>query len=73
MVPASDVQTAATDAGLPPDEVDAVVTAYSDAKLQSLRAALAIVAIVGLFGLFLTRRLPSAPLTDSPAAAGTPP
>jgi MFS family permease len=73
VVPASDVQIAATNAGLPPDEVDAVVTAYSDAKLQSLRAALAIVAIVGLFGLLLTRRLPSAPLTDSPAAAGTPP
>ena len=73
VVPASDVQTVATNAGLPPDEVDAVVTAYSDAKLQSLRAALAIVAIVGLFGLLLTRRLPSAPLTDSPAAAGTPP
>ena len=36
------------------------------------RVRIAVVAIVGLFGLLLTRRLPSAPLTDSPASAGTP-
>ena len=70
VVPASVVQSAVTNAGLPPTQVDAVVTSYEDAKLQSLRGALLIVAIVGVLGLLLTRRLPSAPLTDAPSRAG---
>lgn len=70
VVPASDVQSAMTSAGLPPDQVDAVVTSYEDAKLQSLRGALLIIAIVGILGLLLTRRLPRDPLTDAPSRDG---
>jgi hypothetical protein len=70
VVPASQVEATATKAGLPPDQVDAVVTAYGDAKLQSLRGALLILAIVGVLGLILTRKLPSSPLTDAPTRAG---
>ena len=51
-----------TDAGLPPDQVNAVVTAYDDSKLQSLRAALAVVFIVGVLGLLVTGGLPREPL-----------
>lgn len=73
VVPASEVEATATKAGLPPDQVDAVVTAYGDAKLQSLRGALLILAIVGVLGLILTRKLPSSPLTDAPSRDGPAP
>ena len=64
VVPASEVQSATEAAGLPPDEVDAVVDSYSEAKLTSLRGALAIVFIVGVLGLLVTGGLPKRPLTD---------
>ena len=47
---------------LGPDQVNAVVTAYDDSKLQSLRGALAIVFIVGVLGLLVTGGLPKEPL-----------
>ena len=64
VVPASRVEAATQAAGLPPDEVDAVVTAYSEAKIESLRAALAIVFVAGLLGLLVTGGLPKRPLSD---------
>jgi hypothetical protein len=73
VVPASAVESSVTKAGLPPDQVDAVVTSYEDAKLQSLRGALLIIAIVGILGLLLTRKLPSSPLTDAPSRDGPAP
>jgi Na+/melibiose symporter-like transporter len=63
VVPASRVEAATQAAGLPPDEVDAVVTAYSEAKIESLRAALAIVFVAGLLGLLVTGGLPKRPLS----------
>ena len=42
--------------------MNAVVTAYDDSKLQSLRAALAVVFIVGVLGLLVTGGLPREPL-----------
>lgn len=62
VVAASDVQAAVTDAGLPPDQVDAVVSSYEASKLQSLRLALGIVFVVGVLGLLLTGGLPRTPL-----------
>jgi Na+/melibiose symporter-like transporter len=62
VVSSAQVEEAVTDAGLPPDQVDAVVTAYDDSKLQSLRGALAIVFIVGVLGLLVTGGLPKEPL-----------
>ncbi len=70
VVSASQVQASMTKAGLPPDQVVAVVDAYGEAKLQSLRGGLLIIAIVGILGLLLTRGLPKAPLTDAPSRAG---
>lgn len=71
VVPASDVKAATEQAGLPPDQVDAVVTAYSDAKLTSLRGSLLIVFIVGVLGLLLTGGLPKEPFRDTgPPRAG---
>lgn len=64
VVPASQVKAATEAAGLPADEVDAVVDSYSEAKLTSLRGALAIVFIVGVLGLLVTGGLPKRPLTD---------
>lgn len=71
VVPISAVETAAHTAGLSAADTQAVVTAYSDAKLQSLREALAIIAIVGILGLMLTTKLPRRPLgTGDEARAG---
>ncbi len=62
VVPASQVQAAVTGAGLPPGQVDAVVNAYDTSKLQSLRAALAVVLVVGVLGLMVTGGLPRQPM-----------
>lgn len=71
VVPISAVETAAHTAGLSAADTQPVVTAYSDAKLQSLREALAIIAIVGILGLMLTTKLPSQPPgTGDEARAG---
>lgn len=62
VVSSSDVEVAVTDAGLPPDQVDAVVSAYESSKLQSLRLALGLVFVVGVLGLLVTGGLPKAPM-----------
>lgn len=49
----------ATAAGLPPDQVAAVTTAYGEAQLAGLRLALGAVALFSTLGLWFTRRLPS--------------
>ncbi len=70
VVPTSAVETAARSAGLNDADTRAMVAAYSDAKLQSLRGALAIIPIVGILGLTLTTKLPRRPLgpgEDPPA------
>jgi EmrB/QacA subfamily drug resistance transporter len=72
VVPARAVETAAQEAGLPTEQVDAVVTAYSDAKLTSLRAALAVVFVTSVFGLLVTGGLPRKPLAGrAPPGAGS--
>ena len=62
IVSEEDAQAAVTAAGVPADQVDNVVDAYSTSKLQSLRAALAIVFLVGVLGLLVTGGLPKVPL-----------
>jgi hypothetical protein len=52
------VQTAATEAGLPPDQVNELVKNYSDAQLSALRAGLAFLALFALLALAWVRRLP---------------
>ncbi len=69
VVSADQVDQAMVQAGLPPDQVNAVVDAYEASKLESLRGALGIVFIIGLLGLLMTGGLPRTPM----AARGPPP
>jgi MFS family permease len=69
IVPVSDVQKSASDAGLPEDQATAVASAYGDAQLDALRKSLGAVAALALLSLWFTRRLPGAALTPAQAAA----
>ena len=62
IVSTDQAQAAVAAAGVPDEQVDNVVDAYSQAKLQSLRGALAIVFLVGVLGLLVTGGLPKEPL-----------
>jgi MFS family permease len=59
VVPVDEVAAAATEAGLPPDQVAAITSAYGEAQLSGLRLALGAVALFSILGLWFTRRLPS--------------
>ena len=63
IVPVEQVQKAALDAGLPPDQADALATDYGNAQLDGLKKALLGVALLAAAGLYFTRRLPNKPLT----------
>ncbi|GAA3034396.1 MFS transporter [Streptomyces olivoverticillatus] len=54
------VREAAQRAALPPSEVDAVVSAYADAQIESLKAAVLAAAGVTLVSFAFTRSLPTA-------------
>jgi len=58
IVPVAQVETALTQAGLPADQVDAVVADYGAAQLDGLRNALGAVGIFALLALWFTRHLP---------------
>jgi hypothetical protein len=53
------VQTAAEQAGLSTEQVDAIVAAYADAQIVALKAAFAVVALCALVALWYVGRLPS--------------
>jgi MFS family permease len=57
-VPASAVEAAATQANLPPETVTALVEAYSDAQLRSLKVGLLGAAAIGLGSMVFTAKLP---------------
>lgn len=59
-VPVSQVTAALTAAGVPPDQVAALVETYAEAQLQALRAGLLAAAAVALVSLLATAALPSA-------------
>lgn len=63
IVPVETVHQAALDAGLPPDQADALATDYGNAQLDGLKVALLGVAFLAAAGLWFTRRLPAKPLT----------
>ena len=64
------LRSALKDAGLPPDQVEAIVNENSKARLDGLRAALAILALIGLTG-WTSRRIPNKqPGSTAEAAAG---
>jgi hypothetical protein len=72
IVPVSDVEKAAADAGLTSDQAQAVATDYGDAQIEALRLALGAVAACALLSLWFTRRLPTHSLTQQDATAAEP-
>ena len=60
-VPTSQVEAAATDAGLSAAETEELVTVYSDAQIEALRAGLAFLGLFALVALVWVRRLPEKP------------
>jgi predicted MFS family arabinose efflux permease len=74
-VPASEVATAADQAGIPPDEVHVVVDAYADSELAALKAGLLLAAFIILGSFVSTRTLPTTAMGSGPpdeVAAATP-
>jgi EmrB/QacA subfamily drug resistance transporter len=66
-VSTTQLESAATSAGLPAAEVDSLVTSYSEAQLNSLRFSLAFLALFALLALAFTRRLPDELIKKVPA------
>jgi hypothetical protein len=66
VVPVSQVEQAAVDAGLPPDQAAAVAKDYGDAQLNGLKVALLAVAFFAVLAFWFTRRLPDKPLEAAP-------
>jgi Na+/melibiose symporter-like transporter len=58
----TDLQKALDEAGVSSKTTDAAVDAYSEARLDGLRAALAILALLTLCALFAAQRIPEKPI-----------
>jgi MFS family permease len=71
IVPVDDVEQAAIDQGLPPDQATELADDYGDAQLDGLKRAIGAIAALALLSFWFTRRLPGRPLQarDSPGAA----
>ena len=61
IVPVAEVEQAAVDGGLPPEQAAAVATDYGDAQLDALKRAIGAVAVFALLALWFTRGLPGRP------------
>jgi MFS family permease len=57
----ADLEAALDDAGATSETTDAAVDAYADARLDGLRAALAILAVLAVLALFLSQSIPARP------------
>ena len=57
----ADLEAALEDAGAEPAATDAALDAYADARLDGLRAALAILAVLAVVALFLAQSIPTRP------------
>jgi Na+/melibiose symporter-like transporter len=71
VLPVSQVEDAAIQAGLPPDQAAAIATDYAAAQLDALKLALLAVSVFAVLGLWFTRRLPDRSLADAPPEAAT--
>ncbi len=58
VAPVAEVEQAALDQGVPPDEARAIADDYGDAELAGLKRAIGAVGIFALLSLWFTRRLP---------------
>jgi hypothetical protein len=54
----ADLEAALDDAGVPPETTEAALADYADARLEGLRAALAILAGLSIVALFLAESIP---------------
>jgi hypothetical protein len=60
----ADLEKALDDAGLPPDQVDAVVEENESARIDALRLSIALLGVLAAIALFLTRMLPTSPAAE---------
>jgi EmrB/QacA subfamily drug resistance transporter len=58
IVPVEQVEKAVADAGVPPDQAQAIADDYGDAQLQGLKRAIGAVGVFALLALWFTRGLP---------------
>jgi MFS family permease len=65
----ADLRTALTDAGMPADQVDAVVEENEEARLAGLRLSLAVLAVIACLALYLIRLLPTEPVGATSATS----
>jgi predicted MFS family arabinose efflux permease len=64
VVPVDDVEQAAIDQEVPPDQAKALADDYGDAQLDGLKRAIGAIAVIALLSLWFTRRLPGRPLQE---------
>jgi MFS family permease len=67
IVPVSQVEQQATQAGLPPRQAEAVAADYGEAQLDALRISLGAIAAAALLSLWFTRNLPKSAAEPAPA------
>jgi MFS family permease len=67
IVPVSQVEQQATQAGLPPGQAHAVASDYGEAQLDALRISLGAIAAAALLSLWFTRNLPHSTVAPAPA------
>jgi EmrB/QacA subfamily drug resistance transporter len=70
-IPASEVEAAATKAGIPPDEVTVVVDTYSETELDALKAGMLLAAFIILGSFWFTRKLPTSAMGAGQPSAGS--
>jgi hypothetical protein len=68
----ADLEKALSDAHVSPRTTDAAISAYQDARIDGLRAALAILALLAIVALFYAQRIPEEPPGASERAADQP-
>jgi MFS family permease len=71
-VPLDQAQAALEKAGIPTNQIDALLSTYADAQLLALKVAILAAAAIALASLFLTRHLPTVRLAARPGQAPAP-
>ena len=69
VAPVDDVEQAAVDAGVAPEDAASLAGDYGDAQLAALKRALGAVALFALLSLWFTRGLPARPSQPDPKGA----
>ena len=65
------LESALTEAGVPPDVTAAALDINKEARVAGLRSALAVLAVIAMLGLFAARRIPRQPERGSPGSASS--